>query len=116
MQVIEDYFLLIDNNNPLYQIEPITERVDNSIESIGLRIKRKLLNGYLYIEIKGANRDDNEATFLYSLSPLNDNYLESIDMPFGGYWDDNVRDIVRTIFIIDKNPSQYKTKCVPIAA
>jgi hypothetical protein len=116
MQVIEDYFLLTGSEDPIYQIEPITHRVDNCINSIGVRLKRKLVNGYVYIQIRGEKQDDNTATFSYSLSPNNDEYLESIRTDSSKYLDDDVRDIMRAIFIIDKDPSQHKPKCVPIAA
>jgi hypothetical protein len=114
MQVIEDYFLLVGSNDPTYYIEKITHRVNNSIDSIGIRIKRKLLNGYVYIEIRGEKEDDNTATFSYSLSPNNDEYLESIKTNTSYCLDNNVRDIMRTIFMIDKDPSQHKA--IPIAA
>ena len=112
MQVIEDYLLLGGSDDPIYQLEPITHRVDNSINSIGVMIKRKLVNGYVYIQIRGEQQDDNTATFSYSLSPNNDEHLESIRTDRSKCLDVNVRDIMRTIFIIDKDPSQHKTKCV----
>ena len=116
MQVIEDYFLLAGSDDPIYQLEPITNRVDNSVNSIGVRLRRKLVNGYVYIQIKGEKEDDNTATFSYSLSPNNDDYLESIKTQGNKSLDDNVRDIMRTIFIIDKDPTQHKAKCVQMAA
>jgi hypothetical protein len=114
MQVIEDYLLLVSSDDPIYYIEPITNRVDNSINSIGITIKRKLLNGYVYIEIRGEKEDDNTATFSYSSLPDNDEYLESIRTDSCRSLDNNVRDIMRTIFMIDKDPSQHKAR--PIAA
>jgi hypothetical protein len=105
-QLIEDYFLLIDGDTPKYELIPITQIIDNIIYSIGIIIKRKLFNGYLYIEIKGENRDDNESTFSYSLSENNDNYVESIQIRYGGDFSDNVRNAIRRILTIDKEQSK----------
>ncbi len=113
-KIIEDYFLLVDGNHPKYELIPITQEIDNVIYSIGVIIKRKLLNGYLYIEVKGENEDSNDSTFSYSLSENNDNYLESIEVTRMGYFSENVRNAVRKILIIDKNPSQYKPIHIPI--
>jgi hypothetical protein len=114
MLVIEDYFLLVDNNDPTYQIEPVTNKVGDSINSIGIVIKRKLLNGYVYIEIKGDNRDDNTVKISYSLTDNNNEYLKSIGINSYGYTIDQIRDAMRTIFILDKDP--IKDEAIPIAA
>ena len=105
-KIIEDYFLLVDGNHPKYELIPITQQIDNVIYSVGVIIKRKLLNGYLYIEVKGENEDSNDSTFSYSLSDNNDNYLESIEITYGGYFSENVRNAVRRILILDKEQSK----------
>ena len=111
-QIVEDYFLLVDGSDPKYELIPITHKVDNVTYSIGIIIKRKLLNGYLYIEVKGEKEDSNDSTFSYSLSDNNNSFIESIEVGYGGYFCENVRNAVRNILIIDKDPSQHKTKCV----
>jgi hypothetical protein len=113
-QIIEDYFLLVDGDSPKYELIPITQKIDNSIYSIGVIIKRKLLNGYVYIQIKGQKEDDNATTFSYSLSPNNDEYLESIETDGYGDLEDKIRDVMRAVFILDKN--QTNNKSVLIAA
>jgi hypothetical protein len=105
-QIIEDYFLLVDDSDPKYELIPITQKIDDIIYSIGVTIKRKLLNGYVNIEIKGQKQDDNAVTFLYSLSENNDKYLESIELDGCGDFVDKIRNAVRRILILDKEQSK----------
>jgi hypothetical protein len=105
--IVEDYFMLVGDNSQ-YKIEPIINK-DN--DSLGILMSRKLLNGYLYIEIKGTNRDSDEIKFSY-LENINPNsYLKSIEIECSNYNSDTARNAVRTILMLDKNQTKQKLLC-----
>jgi hypothetical protein len=117
MLVIEDYFLLVGSENSTYQIQPINSNLDktnSSSHAIGIRIKRKLLNGYVFIEVRGEGKDDDTVKFYYSSDISNDELLESVEIDCRAYCTNTVRDVMRNILILDKNP--IKPKSILVAA
>jgi hypothetical protein len=107
MIIIEDYFMLLGDDSE-YKIKPIISTENNSL---GILMSRKLLNGYLYIEIKGANRDSDELTLNYLQDVNANSYLESITIECSNYNSDTARNAVRTILMIDKNSTKQKSLC-----
>jgi hypothetical protein len=106
MLVIEDYFLLVSSDNSTYQIEPINSNLDESNscdKSIGIRIKRKLLNGFVFIEVRGEGKDDDTVKLYYSSGTSHNDYLECIEIDSRSYCTDQVRNSMRTILTLDKN-------------
>ncbi len=117
MLVIEDYFLLVGSDDSTYQIEPINSNLDKSnsqSKSVGIRIKRKLINGFVFIEVRGEGQDDDTVRLYYSSEDSNDELLEAIQIESRGYCAEIVRDVMRRILTLDKNP--IKPKSIPIAA
>jgi hypothetical protein len=117
MLVIEDYFLLVGSDDPTYQIEPINSNLDQSnshSKSIGIRIKRKLINGFVFIEVRGEGEDDDTVRLYYSSQDSNDELLEAIQIESRAYCPEIVRDVMRRILTLDKNP--IKPKSIPIPA
>jgi hypothetical protein len=114
MLIIEDYFLLVDDKDSRCQIQSIVNAIDEDNYTLGIRISRKLLNGYISIDIFGEGKDDDTVTFNY-LKDMNDStYLKSIEIECSDYCAEAVRTNVRNILIIDKTSA--KNKSILIAA
>jgi hypothetical protein len=111
MLIIEDYFILVDDKDSRCQIESIIDTDDEDNHKLGIKISRRLLNGYLYIEIKGEDRDSDELTFNYLQDLTADMYLKSIELECSDYSSDTVREAVRAILILDKNSIKQKSLC-----
>jgi hypothetical protein len=111
MLIIDDYFILVDDKGSRCQIESIVDTDDEDNHILGIKISRKLLNGYLYIEIKGEDRDSDELTFNYLQDLTADSYLHSIGIECSDYCFDAVREAVRSILIIDKKSIKQKSLC-----
>ena len=113
MLIIEDYFLLVDDKDSRCQIQSVVNAIDEDNYTLGIKISRKLLNGYMFVDICGEGKDDDTVTFNY-LKEINDsNYLESIEIECSDYCAEAVRTTVRNILILDKKSS--KPKSIPIA-
>jgi hypothetical protein len=109
--IVDDYFLLIDDKNSTCQIKPIVDNSEDDEPKLGIKISRKLLNGYLHTLIWGENQDSDNVIFSYS-SELNSNqYLESIEIECSDYCIDSVRNAVRDLLKLDKKSAQQKTSC-----
>lgn len=113
MLIIEDYFLLIDDKDSRCQIQSVVNAIDEDNYTLGIRISRKLVNGYISIDICGEGKDDDTVTFNYLKDINSSNYLESIEVECSDYCAEIVRTTVRNILIIDK--ASIKPKSVPIA-
>jgi hypothetical protein len=106
--VIQDYFLLLDNNDSKCQLEPIIDDSDDDNRVFGIKISRKLVNGYIHALIFGEDRDSDRVIFHYSSDLNSDRYLESIEIECSDYSTDTVRDAVRTLLKLDKNATKQK--------
>jgi hypothetical protein len=111
MLIIEDYFMLTDDKSSRCQIESIEDTDDDNERILGIKISRKLLNGHMYVEIRGEGQDDDTVTFNYLQNLNSDRYLESIEIECSDYCTDAVRDAVRSILKIDKNVAKQKSFC-----
>jgi hypothetical protein len=109
--VIEDYFMLVADNNIKCQIEPIIDDTNDDECTYGVRISRKLLNGYIHASIWGESQDSDRVIFNYSSESNAYDYLESIEIECSDYSTDAVRDAVRSILKIDKNATKQKSFC-----
>jgi hypothetical protein len=109
--IIEDYFMLVDDKQSQCQIESIIDTDDEDNQNLGVKISRKLLNGYLYIDIMGEDRDSDQIKFNYLQDLTANNYLKSIEIECSDYSSDTVRAAVRAILILDKNPIKQKSSC-----
>jgi hypothetical protein len=108
---IEDYFLLLEDNRPKCQIDAIIDNSDDDNPVLGIKVSRKLVNGYIHFLVWDEDRDSDRVVFNYS-SELNSNaYLESIEIECSDYSTDTVRDTVRTILMLDKNAQKLKAFC-----
>lgn len=109
--IVEDYFMLTNDKDSRCQIESIEDTGEDNDPAIGIKISRKLSNGYMYVEIRGEDRDNDTVTFNY-LQDLNSNrYLESIEIECSDYSSDAVRSAVRNILTLDKNSAKQKSFC-----
>jgi hypothetical protein len=102
LSIIEDYFLLLDDNKSIFQIEPISFDPDQDRSTLGIRITRQLFNGYFKAEIIGRGKDDNTVTFKYSEDTTDDNLIEINKIDFSDYSTEEIRTSVRNILILDK--------------
>lgn len=100
---IEDYFILTDDNQPIYTIEPIKFNREERKPTLGIRIIRKLYNGYLKAEINELGKDDNTVIFTYSKDLNNDDYIDRVKIEFRDYSTEEIRTTVRNMLIMDKN-------------
>jgi hypothetical protein len=115
MLIIEDYFLLVDDKDSRCEIKSIVNAVDEDNYTLGLRISRKLLNGYMFIYICGEDEDDNSVTFNYLKDLTNpDRCSEAINIECSDYSSESIRTTVRNILILDK--ASIKQNAIPIAA
>ncbi len=104
MLIIDDYFLLLDNDKPAYQLEPVFNNSNPNIPVFGIKIKRQLLNGCIHAEIYGQDEDDNTLALRYYLDESNNKPKKSITIENKMFYDKALRDAVRTILTLDKNP------------
>jgi hypothetical protein len=100
--MIEDYFILIDDNQPIYQLEPITLNTSDREPTLGIRIIRKLSNGYLKADIQEIGKDNNTVTFRYSEGVSDDKLIDNTQINFCDYSTEEIRTAVRDILIMDK--------------
>lgn len=103
--------MLIDDNDSRCQIEPVVDAYDNGEPKLGLKIVRKLLNGYIHIFIIGEGRDNDDLILNYSSTIDMKECIESIKIECSDYSTDAVRDAVRTILRLDKNVMKQKLFC-----
>jgi hypothetical protein len=109
--IVDDYFLLIEDKNSVCQIKPIVDNSEDDNHKLGIKISRKLLNGYLHTLIWGEGQDSDNVVFSYS-SELNSNqYVESIEIESRDYCRDTVRNAVRDILKLDKKSLEQKSSC-----
>jgi hypothetical protein len=106
MLIIEDYFLLIDDKDSRCQIQSVVTTDDQDNETLGIKISRKLSNGYMIIDICGEGRDDDTVSFNYKQDLTSHTYRESIEVECCDYSTDTVRAAVREILILDKQSTQ----------
>jgi transcription antitermination factor NusG len=111
MLIIEDYFMLIDDKALRCQIESIEHNNNDGDRILGVKISRKLLNGYIYIEIRGEGQDDDTVTFNYLQDLNSDRYYHSIEVECSDYSTDTVRDAVRSILKLDKDAIKQEALC-----
>jgi hypothetical protein len=114
MLIIEDYFMLVDDKDSRCQIKSIVDQIDEDNCLLGIQITRKLLNGYMCIDIIGEGRDDDTVTFNYLKDFNSSNYIESIEIECSDYSSEAVRTSVRNILKLDK--ALIKPKSIPIPA
>jgi hypothetical protein len=102
MLIIEDYFILVDDNDSKYQIEPISIGIGNDESMFGVKIKRRLFNGFIHAEINGDGRDNDEISLKY----YNDRDLEKpkrcIQIENNNFSQTILRDSIRNILKLDK--------------
>jgi hypothetical protein len=116
MLIIEDYFLLVDDKDSRCEIQSVVNAIDEDNYTLGIRINRKLLNGYISVDICGEGEDDDTVIFNYfkdMISP--DSRSKSIEIQIEGsdYCSETVRKTIRNILVMDK--ASIKSQCVPIA-
>lgn len=100
--IINDYFLLSDNEREPAQIDIIVGDPANHRSQRGISITQVLSNGRLKIYIYGANKDSDEITFKYIADSADeDESGETIEIECGAYAD-NIRDAVRTVLKLDR--------------
>jgi hypothetical protein len=109
--IVEDYFLLIDDNDSTSYIKPIIDNSEDDNPTLGIKISRKLLNGYLHILIWGENRDSDKVIFSYSSELKISQYLESIEIECSDYSTDRARNAIRDILKLDKNVNKQQSSC-----
>ena len=105
MLIIEDYFLLVDDNEPEYQLEPMFNASSSNSSRWGIKIKRQLVNGYIHLEIYGEGKDDDTLLLKYYEHEITDKPKQAIRIESNFYCSDAVRNAVRTILTLDKNPN-----------
>ncbi len=102
MLIIEDYFILVDDNQPEYQIEPIPSNSGGSNGRLGIKIKRRLSNGFIQAEINGENKDDDSIHLRYYADADSQKAKSCISIQDGNFCLNSLRDSIRTILKIDK--------------
>jgi hypothetical protein len=102
MLIIEDYFMLVDDKDSRCEIKSIVEEIDEDNCILGIQITRKLLNGYMSIDILGQGQDDDTVTFNYLKDLNSSNCLQSIEIECCDYSAEAVRTSVRDILRLDK--------------
>jgi hypothetical protein len=102
MLIIEDYFMLVDDKDSRCQIKSVVDETDEDNLIFGIQITRKLLNGYISIDICGEGQDDDTVTFNYLKDINSSNYLESIEIECSDYSAEAIRTTVRSILKLDK--------------
>lgn len=111
IMIIEDYFMLTTDKDSKYQVEPIEDTDEDNYPTLGIKISRKLSNGYMYVEIRGEGEDDDTVTFNYLQDLSSDRYLESIEIECSDYSSDAVRKAVKNILALDKKSAKQKSFC-----
>jgi hypothetical protein len=109
--IVEDYFMLTTDKDSRCQIESIEDTNEDNYPALGIKISRKLSNGYMYVEIRGEGQDDDTVTFNYLQDLNSPRYLESIEIESSDYSSDRVRSAVRSILTLDKNSAKQKSFC-----
>ena len=103
--VIEDYFLVSNDVQSKCQIEAIIDESDEYQPKRGIKISRKLLNGYIHADIWEMDRDNDTVNLKYSVNSDFNSWVDSIDIECCDYSPEAVRTAVRSILKFDKNKS-----------
>jgi hypothetical protein len=111
LSLVDDYFLLIDGNDSTCHLKPIIDNTEGNNLNVGIKISRKLLNGYLHTLIAGDGRDSDKVIFSYSSDINTSECLESIEIECSDYSTDRARDAIRDILKLDKNVSKQQSSC-----
>jgi hypothetical protein len=104
---IQDFLLLSDSQSNCEIIPQHCyggQGYSNSVTFRQIRIRRKLLIGWIEVTVKGLDEDDNTITFecLSDLDPRKS--IKTIEIKCDDYSIDRVQDAVREILIMDKKP------------
>jgi hypothetical protein len=109
---VEDFLLLSDSQStwdisPLkYMSEVNHDSTFNHVKVKGIRLRRKLKNGWLDINIVGEEEDCDNVAFEYltKLKPRKRN--ETIKIENNDFSVDNVRSVIRRILVLDKESTK----------
>ena len=103
MLIIEEFFLLVDDNTPDYKIETAFNNSNPNIPIFGIKITRQLFNGYIHIDIYGQGQDDDTVTLKYYHNQNTVKPIKALMIESKMYCDNSVREAVKTILKLDKN-------------
>jgi hypothetical protein len=108
---IEDYFILVDDNEPNYQLEPMLNNLSENSTRFGIKITRQLLNGNMQIEIYGEGKDDDGLAIKYYANDDDCKIKKCVQIPDNQYSREALRNAIRTILKFDKSFPDMQVSC-----